>query len=108
MSLPGTAMPTGNDATIFVKKMEGVAMKRHYVVQAIMSDWNSQFQCPMGAVCELDELGDILKKKAVSKYKLKSIDGDLVQNWKDTDWIDTGLEVDTAYFATGFRASPGW
>ncbi|MDR0469869.1 MAG: hypothetical protein LBH09_07850 [Peptococcaceae bacterium] len=80
-------------------------MKRHYVVLAIMNDWNSEFQCSMGAVCELDELGDILKKKAVSSYKIKSIDGEIIPDWKDSEWISTGFAVDPEYFKSGYRAS---
>lgn len=79
-------------------------MKRHYVVQAIMFDWNSEFQCPMGAVCELDELSAILKDKAVTSYKIKSVDGEPIPNWKDSESIATGLEVDPEYFKSDFRA----
>ena len=62
-------------------------MKRHYVVQAIMRHWSQDFQCSMGAVCALEELGTVLKHKGVRRYKIKSIDGEPVINWDNADWI---------------------
>lgn len=62
-------------------------MKHHYIVQAIMRHWSQEFLCPMGAVCTLDNLGFELKRKGVKSYKIKSIDGEPIADWDQSDWV---------------------
>jgi hypothetical protein len=62
-------------------------MKHHYVVQAIMRHWTQEFLCPMGAVCTIEELNAILRHKGVKSFKIKSIDGEPVEGWENTEWI---------------------
>jgi len=58
-------------------------MKHHYIVSAIM---NGDFLCPMGAVCEEEELKAILKRQGVKRFKVKMIDAEPVEAWEEGDW----------------------
>ena len=62
-------------------------MKQHYIVQAVMAHWSQEFLCPMGAFCVKEELGAILKGKGVARYKIKSVDGDPVAHWEESEWV---------------------
>ena len=64
-------------------------MKHHYTVQAIMRHWSQDFLCPMGAVCEKEELPAVLKHKGVKSYKIKSVDEEFFADWEKSDWIQT-------------------
>lgn len=62
-------------------------MKHHYIVEAVMLYWGTEFLCPMGAVCTRGELGGTLKHLGVKSYKIKAVDWDPVAGWENTEWI---------------------
>jgi hypothetical protein len=62
-------------------------MKQHFIVQAVMAVYPKDCLCPVGAVCEQGELHGALKSQGVKSYKLKSVDGELVADWEQKDWV---------------------
>ncbi|MDR0469758.1 MAG: hypothetical protein LBH09_07280 [Peptococcaceae bacterium] len=62
-------------------------MKHHYIVQAIMGLWSQEFLCPMGAQCLEAELGGVLKHLGVKRYRIKSIDEEVIADWENSEWV---------------------
>ena len=62
-------------------------MKQHFVTQAIMAMYPKDCLCPIGAVCEKNELDTVLKGQGVKGYKLKSVDGEAIADWEKKDWV---------------------
>ena len=64
-------------------QQEGEKMKHHYIVFAWMK---FDAVCRMGAICEEAELARFLVWKDVKRYKMISVDDEVVDNWKDQEW----------------------
>jgi hypothetical protein len=62
-------------------------MKHHYIVRAVIRQNGQEFLCPLGAVCQEEELGNELKRHDVMRYKIKSVDDEHVADWENTEWI---------------------
>ncbi len=59
-------------------------MKHHYQVSAIMT-YNAR--CPMGTVCEEENLKAILAHQGAKQYKITHIDRQPVYGWEASDWL---------------------
>jgi hypothetical protein len=47
----------------------------------------AKFLCPFGALCAEEELNGTLKRAQVTKYRIKQIDDDPIQDWDKSEWI---------------------
>ena len=61
-------------------------MRHHYIVQAVIRQNGQEFLCPLGAICEKEDLGKELIRHRVNRYKIKSVDDEPVADWESTEW----------------------
>lgn len=61
-------------------------MQHHYILQATIRIRDNEFLCPIGALCEEEELNAKMKHAKVVRYRIKKIDDDLIPGWDAADW----------------------